>query len=105
MRYNRQYFINIAKYLEKLTPEQLQKYFDNENVVLDLEYACNYQGNYLGAKIYLVLGGPNIWYDTRKNSLILEQGANREEYFIKTDTADQIDELFEQRYNTRIKKA
>ena len=33
--------------------------------VLDIEYYCNSNKEYLGARILVAFGGPNIWIDTR----------------------------------------
>ena len=33
--------------------------------MLDIEYTINSNGDYLGARILVAFGGPNIWIDTR----------------------------------------
>ena len=39
--------------------------FDYLSDILDIEYYVNGQGEYLGARILVAFGGPNIWIDTR----------------------------------------
>lgn len=33
---------------------------------LDIEYIVNGKGEYLGARVLVAFGGPNIWIDTRR---------------------------------------
>ena len=39
--------------------------FDYLSGALDIEYTFNANGQYLGARILVAFGGPNIWVDTR----------------------------------------
>lgn len=40
--------------------------FDYLQDALDIEYIVNSKGEYLGARILVAFGGPNIWVDTRR---------------------------------------
>ena len=40
--------------------------FDWLNNALDIEYIVTGKGEYLGARVLVAFGGPNIWVDTRK---------------------------------------
>ena len=40
--------------------------FDYLQDALDIEYIVNSKGEYLGARVLVAFGGPNIWIDTRK---------------------------------------
>lgn len=40
--------------------------FDYLSDALDIEYIVNSKGEYLGARILVAFGGPNIWIDTRR---------------------------------------
>jgi hypothetical protein len=42
---------------------------DYLNDVLDIEYTVNGEGQYLGARILVAFGGPNIWVDTRRQTV------------------------------------
>lgn len=41
--------------------------FDVLTDALDIEYTVNGKGEYLGARVLVAFGGPNIWIDTRHN--------------------------------------
>lgn len=51
-------------YLEE-SPGFLISGFDYLSEVLDIEYICNSKKEYLGARILVAFGGPNIWINTR----------------------------------------
>ena len=40
--------------------------FDYVSDVLDIEYTISSEGEYLGARLLVAFGGPNIWIDTRR---------------------------------------
>lgn len=40
--------------------------FDYLQDALDIEYIVNGKGEYLGARVLVAFGGPNIWIDTRR---------------------------------------
>ena len=39
--------------------------FDYLECALDIEYIVNSKGEYLGARVLVAFGGPNIWVNTR----------------------------------------
>ena len=43
--------------------------FDYLNDALDIEYIVTSKGEYIGARILVTFGGPNIWIDTRRKSV------------------------------------
>ena len=81
--------------LEKIGASNLYEYFAD---CLDIEYTIDSRGNYLGACIWITLGGPNIWIDTRDRAVKLAWGSDRAECGIAYDTAEAIDEIFEEQY-------
>jgi len=74
----------------------LYSYF---NDVLDYEYTISSRREYLGAKIWVTLGGPNIWIDTRAEQINGAWGNERETIYISKDIAAEIDSIFEELYN------
>ena len=74
----------------------LYSYF---NDALDIEYTIDSRGEYLGAKIYVTLGGPNIWIDTREGYVKGAWGTEREESWIPSEICDEINSIFEEYYN------
>jgi len=43
--------------------------FDYLQGVLDIEYIVNSKGEYLGARVLVAFGGPNIWVNTRTGTV------------------------------------
>jgi hypothetical protein len=43
--------------------------FDYLQDALDIEYIVNSKGDYLGARVLVTFGGPNIWVNTRTNTV------------------------------------
>ena len=43
--------------------------FDYLQDALDIEYIVNGKGEYLGARVLVAFGGPNIWGNTRTNTV------------------------------------
>ncbi|KAF2379952.1 hypothetical protein BSN82_16945, partial [Acinetobacter baylyi] len=43
--------------------------FDYLQDALDIEYIVNSKGEYLGARILVAFGGPNIWVNTRTKTV------------------------------------
>lgn len=83
------------KTIERIGASNLYEYFDD---YLDVEYTINSNGDYLGACIWIGLGGPNIWIDTRDREIKLAWGNERASWGIASDTANEIDEIFEGQY-------
>jgi hypothetical protein len=63
--------LTIIKNLENGLPDELGQddqpfsAFDYLQDVLDIEYIINSKKEYLGARILVAFGGPNIWINTR----------------------------------------
>ena len=43
--------------------------FDYLEGALDIEYIVNSKGDYLGARVLVAFGGPNIWVNTRTKTV------------------------------------
>ena len=43
--------------------------FDYLEDALDIEYIVNNRGEYLGARVLVAFGGPNIWVNTRTHTV------------------------------------
>lgn len=43
--------------------------FDYLEGALDIEYIVNNRGEYLGARVLVAFGGPNIWVNTRTHTV------------------------------------
>lgn len=85
---------NIAHELNETT--DLYKYFDD---VLDFEYTVDSRKNYRSVKIWVTLGGPNIWIDTANTAVCGAWGTSRESFPLSASLCAEIDSIFEEYYN------
>ena len=84
------------KEIEDAGASNLYEYFED---CFDVEYTISSRGDYLGVCVWICVGGPGIWVDTRDRAVKLAWGGERAEWGISTDTADEIYEIFEDYYN------
>lgn len=97
---NRRYCKRIADELEAIAAGQAvnedgeeMSLYDWVNDALDFEYTVDSQRQYKAAKIWVTLGGPNVWVDTLARAVYLAWGSDRAEYPISYDTADELDNV------------
>lgn len=72
-------------------PCDLYSYFSD---ALDVEYICDSHGEYIGAKIWVALGGPNVWIDTREGDIRGAWGCDRAESWLPSEICEAIDDIF-----------
>ena len=82
--------------LESIGASNLYEYFED---CLDIEYTVDSRGDYLGVCVWIAVGGPGIWVDTRDRAVKLAWGSDRAEAYITSDVVDAIDAIFEEHYN------
>lgn len=70
--------------------------FDYLQDALDIEYIVNGKGEYLGARVLVAFGGPNIWVNTRTNTVEGTWWADRSEASFKDNIGldDALSELW-----------
>ena len=73
----------------------LYSYFTD---VLDIEYTISSHGDYLGARIAVALGGPNIYIDTREGYVKGYWGTDRADAWIPSEICEEIDGIMEEYY-------
>ena len=74
----------------------LYTYFED---VLDVEYTIDSRGNYLGTRVAVALGGPNIYIDTREGYVKGYWGTDRADAWIPMEICEEIDSIFEEYYD------
>ena len=79
---------DLAKYYKQ---DNLFEYFDD---VLDVEYCVSSRREYLGIKVWVTLGGPNVWIDTRNKQVKLAWWGEVADYYLPNDVCDAIDDIF-----------
>ena len=61
---------------------------------LDLEYTVSaYGGEFLGARIYVTLGGPTVYVDTRDHCICGRWGTDWGEIWLPFEIADEINSI------------
>lgn len=71
----------------------LSDYFED---VLDVEIICNLRGDYRGARVALTLGGPNIYFNTRKGCVECYWFSDYAEWHVRSFATDAVDEYFKE---------
>lgn len=87
---------NGSKHNDDGEPVTMWDYFED---ALDVEYTMNSRGEYLGARVYVALGGPNIWVDTREREIGGAWGTARESVYLDEATSNEIDSVFEEYFD------
>lgn len=97
------------KSLYDLTPEEVERreeegesssLWDYFADALDVEYTIDSRGEYLGARVYVTLGGPNVWVDTRRGEVGGAWGTDRESVWLPSEICDEIDSIFCEAYES-----
>lgn len=66
--------------------------------VLDFDLTIGGDWEYKSCKLYVTLGGPNVWIDTAEKAVKLAWGTDREEYGLDWDVCDEIDQYWAETY-------
>lgn len=105
MSENREYCKRIAKEIEEYAAGKMVDDDGNElslydylGDVLDYEFTIDSQKEYKAAKIWITLGGPNVWIDTAERAVKLAWGTDREKYPLGWDVCDEIDNIMQDIY-------
>lgn len=67
--------------------------YDYMDDVLDIEYIINSRREYIGARLYVTLGGPTVYVDTRDQMVRLYWGGERAERGLSCNTCDALDDV------------
>ena len=86
--------VNEVDYYEQMS---IYDYFDGD--VLDVEYRIGSDKSYRSVELCIGWGGPNIYIDTADAEIKLYWGTTREQYPIRYETRDQIDEYAKECWN------
>lgn len=102
---NREYCKRIVEEIEEYVAGKVvnddgeeMSLYDYLNDVLDWEFTIDSQREYKSAKIWVTLGGPNVWIDTAERAVKLAWGTDRAEYALSWDVCDEIDDIMREIY-------
>lgn len=73
-------------------------FYDYFEDPLDFEYTISSNGEYLGVRVYVTLGGPNVWIDTRRGEIGGAWGTERADRWLPSEIASDIDDIFREYY-------
>ena len=76
-------------------PASMYDYFED---ALDWEYTIDSNGEYMGVRVYVTLGGPNIWIDTRRGEIGGAWGTDRADRWLPSEICEEIDSIFSEYY-------
>lgn len=65
---------------------------------LNIEYTISGCGDYLSARVWVRLGGPNVWIDTRNYEIRGAWGSKRAETWLPSEICNEIDSCMEEKY-------
>lgn len=104
---NRDYLLRVREEIEEYyngfeneDGEEVSLY-DYLSDILDFEITINSRMEYSSCKVWIALGGPNIWIDTAEREIKLAWGRERESIYLDSDICDEIDSYFDEIYNCR----
>ena len=97
------YVDNIAKELKEIyNGEQVNEddeeitLFDYVNDSLDIEYTLDSRRNLLGVRLWMTLGGPNIYIDTRGGEVVGHWGSDCARAWVPSEICEEITSYFEE---------
>lgn len=93
-----EYAKNIADDLERLydgeTVDECESLYDYIADTLDVEYTLDSGKNLIGVNLYVTLGGPTCWIDTRRQEVVCHWGTESGRWSISGRVCDEINEYF-----------
>ena len=78
-------------------PRGMWDYFED---IYNTRYVVDDNLDYVGARVMVACGGPNIWIDTYNQTVDLYWGGDHVSYELWSSTTDEIDEIFREQYET-----
>lgn len=70
--------------------------FDYVNDSLDIEYSLDSRRNLIGVKLWVTLGGPNIYIDTRTGEVVGHWGCDCARAWVPSEICEEITNYFEE---------
>lgn len=102
MRELQNYVDNIAKELKEIyNGEQINDdgetmtLYDYISDVLDIEYTLNSSKELIGVRLWVTLGGPNIYIDTRAGEVVGHWGCDAARAWVPSEICEEITSYFD----------
>ena len=85
----------LRERIEEAENNTLANYFDD---YLSISYIVDGNKEYESVRVWVALGGPNVYVDTDKSAVVLNWGNTHKEHGLSYNTRDAIDEYFREIY-------
>ena len=86
---------DINSLYEGKAVDECESLFDYVAEALDVEYTINSQRELIGVRVYVTLGGPTCWIDTRNGEVVCVWGADKESAWLASEVCEEINSYFE----------
>ena len=86
---------DVNSLYEGKTVDECESLFDYIADSLDVEYTLNSQRELIGVRVYVTLGGPTCWIDTRNSEVVCAWGSDRWSAWLASEVCDEINSYFE----------
>ena len=81
------------------TVDECESLWDYVADALDVEYTLNSSRELIGVRVYVALGGPTCWIDTRSNEVVCAWGSDKESAWLASEVCEEINSYFEEFLN------
>ncbi len=75
--------------------------YDYLSDILDFDITINSKMQFSSCKVWIALGGPNVWIDTAEREIKLAWGGERDSVWLDGEICEEIESYFEEIYNCR----
>ena len=86
---------DINRLYDGETADECESLLDYVADALDVEYTLNSSRELIGVRVYVTLGGPNCWIDTRTGEVVCAWGSDKESAWLASEVCDEINSYFE----------
>ena len=81
------------------TVDECDSLWDYVADALDVEYTLNSSRELIGVRVYVTIGGPTCWIDTRSNEVVCAWGSDEESAWLASEVCEEINSYFEEFLN------
>ena len=86
---------DVNRLYEGKTVDECESLFDYIADAPDVEYTLSSQRELIGVRVYVTLGGPTCWIDTRNGAVVCAWGAERAAIWLASEICEEINSYFE----------
>ena len=91
---------DINSLYEGKTVGEYESLWDYVADALDVEYTLNRSRELVGVRVYVTLGGPTCWIDTRNGEVVCAWGFDKGSAWLASEVCGEINSYFEDFLNS-----